>query len=425
MSSLLRVVIVFLWLVNLSSPLNADEVGVLDLNTALDRAWAYSPEISIAFNEVGVKQAEEVQAGIIPNPIAAIEIDGADAIVSSRRGRGDRDIFYSLSQLIELGGKRSARQREAAFNTSIALWELEAARLDVASNVAKAMVDVIAAQEYAKVAAEQKNLAQEVLESTSRKAQAGKLTPLQVRKAEIAHATATLTVEKTERRLTLARKKLAACWGSSIVDFNHVVYPFFEAEPLPQVQTLVAELANNPDLLKMEVEICTAKELIALEKAQGIPDVVLTTGYINDQDDGDSWMFGVSIPLPIFDRNQGNISRAKKLLCQLYEDQRARSVQLSLDLEVAFEALRIAYKEGLAYQEEIIPSARLAFDGAHEGYAQGKYDYLDLLDAQRTLFEAQEQFINTIVEYHYQKADVQRLVGMIPSSSWSCLTNQF
>lgn len=398
------------------------QVAILDLSTALERAWACSPTLEIANNEVCVKSAEEYQTRAFPNPEAAVEIDGPDSFFGNRGRNCDHEIYYSVSQLIELGGKRSARQREAAFRTSISKWEREAVKLDLSNAVTKAIIDVAAAQEYVRLTKEQQKIAQEVLSTVSTKAQAGKVTPLQTKKAEIAHATASLALDKAQRALEYSRKNVSALWGCIETDFSEVNYPLSAVHSIPDLAYLKAN-NSNPDLLKWDVAIAIAEEMINLQKAERIPDVVVTAGYVTGCGSDDSWTVGLSMPIPIFDQNQGNISKARYQLAQILNSQQESIIKTNIALTSTYNEFLSAYHEALTFQETILASATDAFNAASEGYSQGKYDYLELLDAQRTLFEMQVQYINSLVEYHYKKADVQRLVG-INQPLETCLDTQ-
>jgi outer membrane protein, heavy metal efflux system len=397
----------------LSVCLMAASAQAMELNEAVQRALAYSPILSIANTEIDVKQAEQYQAGLLPNPEFSIEIDGANQFVGSRR-RGsvdDREITYSLSQLIELGGKRATRKQIAAFETSLAAYEKDLVKLDVVNSVTKAIVDVRAAQEYLKLAEEQLKLAVEVREATSAKVQGGKISSLQEKKADLARMSADLTAEKAKRALELSKKKLAALWGSRCPDFSEVEFPLFDVQPIDALSDLLAQQNSGLTATQWEMQIAWAREIILGEKAQAIPDVVVTAGYFAEK--GDSGLtLGFLMPIPIFDRNQGNISRAKHELTQIYEKKDENMLELKTDLEDAYDQLVTAYRQSLSFKESILSSAKAAFEAAREEYANGKNDYLELLDAQRTLFDVQEQYINTLVDYHQRKADVKRLVGL-------------
>jgi cobalt-zinc-cadmium efflux system outer membrane protein len=154
-----------------------------------------------------------------------------------------------------------------------------------------------------------------------------------------------------------------------------------------------------------------AKEMLDYEKAQRIPDLEVTAGYVSNGGKNDTWTAGLAFPLPIFNFNQGHICKAEHLLHQAYDRKQQSAIDLQIALTAAFEDLRAAYGQGLSFKEHILRVAEEAFEGAQEGYRVGKQDHRDFLEAQRTLFETQAEYIETLVEYHKKKADVERLVG--------------
>lgn len=386
--------------------------NTLDLHEAIQRTLIYSPAVAVANSGVDIKNAEEYQVGLYPNPQIDVEIEGANTLMSKKKGSKDsREITYSLSQLIELGGKRSLRKQIAAFQSSLAIYDVEIAKLDIYNNVTKAFIEVVAAQENVKLAEEQKRIAQEIYTTTSVKVQSGKISSFQEKKANIALINADLSLQKTYRIFELSKKKLSALWGSCFPEFTQVDYPLFEITSLMDLAVLIAEQNNNLEVLKWNLQIAMAEKIIESEIAQRIPDVVLTAGYVDCEVEGSGLLLGFSMPIPVFDRNQGNICRAKKLLNQIYEEKKESMIQMRIDLEESYDQLFNAYKEGLAFKETILSSAKAAFEAAKEEYTRGKIDYLELLDAQRLYFEVQEQYIHTLVEYHQNKSDVNRLIG--------------
>jgi cobalt-zinc-cadmium efflux system outer membrane protein len=82
-----------------------------------------------------------------------------------------------------------------------------------------------------------------------------------------------------------------------------------------------------------------------------------------------------------------------------------------------YQALSTAVSEIDALKATVIPGAQSAFDAASEGYRQGKFGYLDVLDAQRTLFEARGQYISALATYHKAVADMERAIGRLPDGA--------
>lgn len=388
----------------------------LTLEQALLRAWSYSPAMNIATSVREVKEAEQYQASRWPNPIAAIEMDGANNIGKSRKNAYNREVSYTLSQLFELGGKRRARKQEAAFEASLATYEMESIKLDLYKSIVQGFVDVKAAQEYVNLAQDQQRIAEEVYSVTTAKVQGGKLSSLPQKKADLNRITTSLALEKALRALGIAKKRLALIWGSTDPDFKDVLFALYDSFPPEDLSFLISEQCKSLTRLQWDMQIGMALQVIAGEKAQRIPDLVVTAGYVNCPDDGDGLLLGFSFPIPVFDQNQGNICRAKHLLNILYEKKNEDLLQLRMDLEDAYAGLLTAYKESVSYRESLLPSAKNAFEAAQEEFRNGKNDYLELLDAQRTYFDVQAQYISTLVDYHYQQAEVKRLLG-IPLSN--------
>ena len=119
----------------------------------------------------------------------------------------------------------------------------------------------------------------------------------------------------------------------------------------------------------------------------------------------------VSLPLPVFDRNQGGFLEARYRLAKAGEEQRDAEVQARAALAEAYAALAGAFTEATRLKNEVLPGAQSAFDAVSEGYRQGKFGFLDVLDAQRTLFEARGQYIEALVAYHKAVAEAERLLG--------------
>jgi len=132
--------------------------------------------------------------------------------------------------------------------------------------------------------------------------------------------------------------------------------------------------------------------------------------HFNETDDSAA-VFGLSIPLAVSNRNQGGIRRATYLLAKAQESGKAAEIKALAALEEAAQRLASAYAEATALKNEVLPGAQSSFDAVSNGYRDGKFDYLQVLDAQRTLFEARSRYVESLAAYHKASADVERLIG--------------
>ena len=119
----------------------------------------------------------------------------------------------------------------------------------------------------------------------------------------------------------------------------------------------------------------------------------------------------VSVPLAIFDRNQGGILAARLRAAQAIDEGRASRRDLATRLVRAHARLTAAYHEAQAIDAALLPAAKDAYDATRRAYDEGKLPYLDVLDAQRTLFDTETQRLEALAEYHAAKVQVEGLIS--------------
>lgn len=386
----------------------------LDFETALQRAYTYAPSMINASLEIGIQEAETEQAGLFPNPLFSIEYDRFGG--SSEVDKTDPpEITYAISQLIELGGKRKARRNFASQLEAIAEKNQEIVMADLRLNIVNAFVDTYAAQEKCKIALQQKIANENVLKSIVAKVEAGKASLAQQYKAEIALIRSVHSLEHIDRAFSVARQNLVTYWGSSCVDFEEVSYPFYEIETPPCFCDLSAAIFDNPDFLKSELEIDAAERNFYLQRTERIPDIEVSAGIVNirDKDNDTAGVFEIEIPIPIFDRNQGLIRRSEYEICLAENKYNALQMEIEAELKMIYQELLCEYNEANTIRDQILKKANEVYSNIFEGYNQGKFELLELIDAQQILFNIQNEYIDALVEYHQQIAKIERLIGKI------------
>jgi len=122
-------------------------------------------------------------------------------------------------------------------------------------------------------------------------------------------------------------------------------------------------------------------------------------------------MAGISIPIPVFNRNQGNIEKARHEVVKAESDAAATKLTARNSAFQAHEDMINAYRQADILKSTILPAAEKAFRLAREGYRAGKFAYLEVLDSQRTLFETRAQYIAALRDYHKARAETERLTA--------------
>ncbi|WP_456431693.1 TolC family protein [Thermosulfuriphilus sp.] len=419
----LTLVLLFLTIVFISSTKGAGEEakpvpeispqGLLTLKKALGLALLYNPALSDFAWEVRAQEARAIQAKLLPNPELDIAIDNF-------AGSGDYSGFRSsettiqLSQLIELAGKRLKRYRLALMDKKVASLDYEIKRLDILTRTAKAFIETLAAQERVKQLQKLVLLSEHVKLVISDRVKAGKAPPIEETRAEIMLADSRVKLEKAKRDLEIARRNLAAMWGSQKATFEKVLGTLDLIDPPPPLEELSRRLEETPDLKRWLAEIKRRQAALDLELARRIPNITLSGGlrYLNEVDES-ALVIGITIPLPIFDRNQGGVLEARRRLSQATVRKQTVETDISAALERAYRQTLSAYEESVTLRDEIIPGARRAFEVTLEGYRQGKFNFLNVLDTQKTLFELRLRYVEALARYHQARTDLERLTGAI------------
>ena len=361
----------------------------------------------------------------------------------AKAGFGGVQTTLRLGQVIEIGGKRVKRLRLAERERDLAQWDYEAARLNVVTKAAKAFIGILGGQEEAALARKTLSAADEVLRVASLRVEAGKASPLEVTKAETQRAAAQVALDRILSELDTAREGLAAIWGAKAADFDCVIGSFEIVNPAPNLDELTQMFSDNPDIARWVDEIESRQAAFEVERSRRLPDVTVGLGFrrlwlpsteqestsfdsagsplggsrseSHSEDPFENLLvFDVAVPLPLFDRNQGNIAAAESDMSRARAERREAEVEARSALHAAQQALAQSYKAVQSIRKDIAPRAQDAFERTQEGYQQGKFSYLDVLDAQRTQFDVQAQYLQALTAYHLAAVEIDRLLGRRP-----------
>lgn len=354
---------------------------------------------------------DQRQAGVMPNPELSIE---AENFAGSGAYRGTRSLetTFGISQRLEIGGKRGARADAAQASVTLAELDYAAARLDLVRDVTKAYSAAVAAERLVDIEKERLRLADEVLKAVRGRVDAGKEPLIQVRKAEVTRSAARIAQERAGREADAARRTLANLLNVGRVDLrpNHAWFEDLGAAPRAVFAGL--DTKGNPDRARRDAQMARSRAGLAAEQAAAIPDVTLRAGVRRFRESGDTAVVaGVAIPIPVFDRNQGAVVRARQELVRTEVEARKADLELEAALAEAELRLESSWQEAAALRREALPNATEAFALANEGYRSGKFSFLEMLDAQRTLFDVRAQLNQALHDAHSLRADIDRLSG--------------
>jgi outer membrane protein, heavy metal efflux system len=301
--------------------------GTLSLRDAVALALLQNPGLAAFAWETRAREARMLQAGRPPNPVITTLVQdlGGNTGLTGAADPIQSQTTIELSQLIELGGKRAARQRLAEADRDLAAWDYEAARIDVLTEVSRAFTDVLAAQETVGLTEETTRLVEQVQQSVGIRVVAGVVSPIEETRANVALAAVRVESARARRTLEASRTRLALLWGSPIAAFTSVTGDLKAGPaPLPSLNALAARIEQNPELARWAAEVSQREAVFAVERSKRVPDVAVIGGYRRYPEiDSNALLVGASIPLPFFDRNRGGIEEARSRLAKAYEERRA------------------------------------------------------------------------------------------------------
>lgn len=389
----------------------APPTGEITLADAVAAALRGSPALATAGYDVRSREAQAIQAAARPNPELAVELEDF-AGSGSRSGFDGAQTTLSLGQLVELGGKRAARVKLADRDTTLAGWDFETRRIAVLTDTTKAFVAVLALQERQSLVTELASLASETLRSVASTVRAGAVSPVEEERARVNLERVQLEAARSAKELDTARALLAATWGESTAGFARARGELGAIPDLPPLAALLAAAPESPDLARWNAEIAQREAAIALERTRRTPDVTFSVGARHFAEGSDAGLVaGLSVPLPLFNRNRGNTLDARYRLARADAERRLADVSVRSGLAAIYQDLSLAHSEAEALRDRIIPRAKRVFQETRRGYATGLFRYVEVLDAQRTLFDARRELLDALAAFHLAVADAERLTG--------------
>lgn len=388
-----------------------EPTGTITLRQALSIALIRNPELRAFSWEARAREAQTLQAGLPPNPEISFELEDFGG-TGSVEGFDGTETTILLSQLIPLGGKLSKRKKVASLNSKLGSWDYETVRLNVLTQTTINYLNVLASQDQLALELELVSLAEKVHTTVSELVQAGEISPIQEKRSQVVLSQTKINLERSKRELEAAKKILSSSWGTNEPQFDEVKGNLNSISPIPTFKKLKDLLNENPDIARWVTEMEQREAALKLEKANAIPDPFISGGYrhISEKDDN-AFVIGLSIPIPILDRNQGAISAAARRLNKAVEEQRNAEVVVNAALARAYKTLSASYEEVILLKDDVLPEAQSAYESIFEGYREGKFALLDVLVAQRTVFDARLQYIEALLSYHSSRANVERLTG--------------
>lgn len=378
--------------------------GVLTLAGALEWAQQYNGDLRVLSAEVAALEARSEQARALPNPSLEYLREG------SREQGGSTSVQVSIP--LELGGKRAARFDAATAETRVAAADHAAGRLRVQAEVVAAFHEAYLAELRLELANQTSAAARQSSLQASARVNAGKISPVEETRARVAEANLVVESIQARRDLAEARVRLALLLGDDPAALPTLAAPELPLPVAPGAAAIAAGLARAPTMKRAAADLDWRMAAARLERRERYPDLSLILGRKREGEGRErQTIVGLSVPLPVFDRNEGAIREADQRIAKSRAELTANQQRLQAEVAQVSFRLTAALEQERVIREDVLPGGQSAFAAARTGFDAGKFNFLEVLDAQRTYFQAQVQHLRAVSEAHRAAADLAALIG--------------
>lgn len=377
---------------------------VLELDQVIDRVLRENPSMLAIRQDEAAASALALQASLRPNPSLSYD--------HQRIPRLNNAYSAGLSIPVEVFGQRGARMNAADFATRAARADIRKAETDLRGLAIQAFLDVVSAQDRLELARAAQALADRSTDVAQRRVQAGRASPVEEQRARITQGTTRVELSQAMVQLQAARALLSSLWGQSQPTAFSVSLPSAEIAPGPAKENLEQQIQASPILARARAEVDHRQSLIRLARAEAAPETAINLGTGTLIETGQrANSIGLSISIPIFNRNQGNIQEAQVRLNQASQQLVAAETGLRTEVGQAMVRLNAARQQTDLAKREIIPEATRTLDASTRGYELGRFSLLEVLDSQRALFTARAQLLVALSDAYKASSDLERLLG--------------
>jgi outer membrane protein, heavy metal efflux system len=385
-------------------------ITTLDQLTQL--AIQQHPRLAQAGYEVEAATGRALQAGLPPNPEFNFTADelgdrtGVNGILSPR-----------LSQEFVRGNKLRLARTAALKAVDQATLSLYAQRLSLMGSVRVAYFEAQTLQLRVQLLKDLVTLAEAGIETTQKLLEAKLIARLDLVQLEVEYERLKADQEAVEREIQPAYRRLAAVAGLPQQRIGALVNVLDQPLPVYDLEaTQSAVLSSHPERMAAMAGVEQASFLLRRAQAEPIPNITLESGYVRqNQNRSDDWMIGFSMPIPLWNRNQGGVKEAAARFGEATQQVRRIEADLADRIAAAFRDYAAAKQRYERFQKGVIPKALEAYDLSVKAYQGGQFEYLRVIQAQRAYTQARLDALQALGQA-WQAAAV--LSGLAMEEQW-------
>lgn len=397
----------------------ASQRGAITLEQALAEALENNLSLLAERVNIAVAEARLITARLRPNPVLSAGGDHLDLLgtgFNEINGAGPSEFNLRADFTIERGGKRPGRIAVAEHGRGVAELEFLDAVRTLRLEVQNAFVDVLLAKEKLALARQNLETLNRIVEINEARWRAGDIAEVELIRSRVAALEQASVLRRSEAEVRSAVIRLLSLMGRTRFAADaDVAGQLRRDHEVPRLEDLRrAALERRPDLRALRLTARRAAAELKLELARARPDLTVGSEYRRQQGlagTGNMLGFFLAVPLPVFDRNQGEIARARHELRQAELRVRALEAAILAEVENAHQHCQASRRLLDEVETGMLAQAREVRDITEYSYGRGQASLLELLDTQRAFNDAYAAWIEARADYARCLYRLEALVG--------------
>ena len=389
----------------------ATPAEALTINEALRRTLLQSPALQSFPYQQRIADAATLQAGLTPNPQLNISLENVLGNGSSS-GIKSAELTLSLSQLIELGGKKQQRLAVSQWQSQLTAQQYQLAKVDALAATMRSFLELLYQQGLQQWALDKIAIEQQALAVAAERAKAGAVPDADVARLELRVLQSRIEQRALAHEQQSLQRILAQHWLQA-PDFSSVSGDLAKLPQLPALADVLLQLQQAPQLHYWLTQSRLAESQQQLAQALGQADLTVGAGIRrNEALNENALVLQFSMPLTLHNPNQGNILASAAATEQAELLQQQQQQQLVLQVERASQQLTALSQQLHDYQTAVLPATERVLQQMLAGYQQGLFDMTDVLAAQQDILQTRRSVLDLQYRLHLQLLELERLTGL-------------
>ena len=390
-----------------------DQSGQLSLDGLTALALERNPELQRLSFAIQSSRGRAYQAGLYPNPTLTITGDE----LGSRISPGGVITAPFISQEIVTAGKLKFRRAVLHREVDQRTLNLMAERYILLATVRRGYFDVLTIQRRLKILDDLLVVANNSIKVAEPLFEAQEIAELDLIQFRVERNRIVAERDATKRQLNAAFRRLSANLGvpnlatTKLVDIFDLPDPIYDLESAQQLVSSV-----HPRLRASQAAVGRAQAYLCQAEAEAIPNITVGAGYVRqNKDREDDWTFQVGVPIPLFDRNQGNIAAARADIGSANRQVAVTKNDLISELAANYGEFASSKERVERFRSDILPDAKKAYDLSVDAFQGGQFEYLRVLQAQRTVAETNLDYVKALGDMWKSASDIS---GLLLEENW-------